>query len=117
MTSHKLARHQTGATKLASNESTKPGCQKNANKFGETNTKDKNKSVKFVSSDKQAKCLDGKPSMLSSQATTGLCKTKHKTYEICTLCMKRACQSAPRAGTSGFRAPEVLLKYPQQTTG
>ena len=29
----------------------------------------------------------------------------------------RANQSAPRAGTSGFRAPEVLLKYPQQTTG
>jgi hypothetical protein len=24
---------------------------------------------------------------------------------------------APRAGTRGFRAPEVLLKYPYQTTG
>lgn len=24
---------------------------------------------------------------------------------------------APRAGTPGYRSPEVLLKYPHQTTG
>ena len=29
----------------------------------------------------------------------------------------RSHQTAPRAGTPGFRAPEVLLKYPNQTTG
>lgn len=28
----------------------------------------------------------------------------------------RSHQTAPRAGTPGFRAPEVLLKYPHQTT-
>ena len=28
----------------------------------------------------------------------------------------RSHQVAPRAGTPGFRAPEVLLKYPHQTT-
>ena len=28
----------------------------------------------------------------------------------------RSQQTAPRAGTPGFRAPEVLLKYPHQTT-
>ena len=89
MTSHKLARHQIGAVKSTSNETTKSSCQKNANKVGEASTKDKNKGVKFLSSSKQVKNLDWKPLMLSSQATTGLCQTKHKTYEICTLCMKR----------------------------
>ena len=29
----------------------------------------------------------------------------------------RSHQNAPRAGTPGFRAPEVLLKHPNQTTG
>ena len=29
----------------------------------------------------------------------------------------RHSQNTPRAGTPGFRAPEVLLKSPQQTTG
>ena len=28
----------------------------------------------------------------------------------------RGNQVAPRAGTPGFRAPEVLIKYPKQTT-
>ena len=88
MTSHKLARHQIGAVKSSSNE-TKSSSQKNANKVGEASTKDKNRGVKFLSSSKQVKNLDRKPLMLSSQATTGLCQTKHKTYEICTLCMKR----------------------------
>lgn len=31
--------------------------------------------------------------------------------------MARKVQAAPRAGTPGFRPPEVLLKYPLQTTG
>jgi len=31
--------------------------------------------------------------------------------------MLRKAQAAPRAGTPGFRPPEVLLKYPLQTTG
>lgn len=31
------------------------------------------------------------------------------------MCISRPEQTAPRAGTPGFRAPEVLLKYPSQT--
>ncbi|XP_050453200.1 cell division cycle 7-related protein kinase-like isoform X1 [Cataglyphis hispanica] len=35
--------------------------------------------------------------------------------KVCTLCLTRPQQTAPRAGTPGFRAPEVLLKHPSQT--
>ncbi|XP_011494878.1 PREDICTED: cell division cycle 7-related protein kinase-like [Ceratosolen solmsi marchali] len=35
--------------------------------------------------------------------------------KICSLCLIRPSQAASRAGTPGFRAPEVLLKYPWQT--
>ncbi|KAJ6655822.1 hypothetical protein lerEdw1_004686 [Lerista edwardsae] len=36
---------------------------------------------------------------------------------VCTVCLSRRQQVAPRAGTPGFRAPEVLTKCPAQTTG
>lgn len=36
--------------------------------------------------------------------------------QVCSVCMLRKAQAAPRAGTPGFRPPEVLLKYPLQTT-
>ncbi|ESP04473.1 hypothetical protein LOTGIDRAFT_136165 [Lottia gigantea] len=35
---------------------------------------------------------------------------------ICSICTGRSNQAAPRAGTPGFRSPEVLMKYPDQTT-
>ncbi|XP_011268491.1 cell division cycle 7-related protein kinase isoform X1 [Camponotus floridanus] len=35
--------------------------------------------------------------------------------KVCALCLTRPQQTAPRAGTPGFRAPEVLLKHPSQT--
>lgn len=35
---------------------------------------------------------------------------------ICSICNSRSIQSAPRAGTPGFRAPEVLMKHPMQST-
>ncbi|XP_053980568.1 cell division cycle 7-related protein kinase-like isoform X1 [Hylaeus anthracinus] len=35
--------------------------------------------------------------------------------KVCSLCTSRPEQIAPRAGTPGFRAPEVLLKHPSQT--
>ncbi|CAH1643801.1 unnamed protein product [Spodoptera littoralis] len=35
---------------------------------------------------------------------------------VCDMCSGRAAPRAPRAGTQGFRPPEVLLKYPHQTT-
>ncbi|PSN34353.1 Cell division cycle 7-related protein kinase [Blattella germanica] len=36
--------------------------------------------------------------------------------KVCNVCLLRKVQAAPRAGTPGFRPPEVLLKYPLQTT-
>lgn len=36
--------------------------------------------------------------------------------QICNGCMTRRAPNAARAGTPGFRPPEVLLKYPHQTT-
>lgn len=37
--------------------------------------------------------------------------------KICTICLKEPYQVASRAGTPGFRAPEVLLKHVLQTSG
>ncbi|XP_052790147.1 cell division cycle 7-related protein kinase-like isoform X2 [Mya arenaria] len=36
--------------------------------------------------------------------------------QICSLCSSRSNQNAPRAGTPGFRSPEVLMKCPDQST-
>ena len=36
--------------------------------------------------------------------------------KVCSICLQRPKQKSPRCGTPGFRAPEVLLKYPYQTT-
>ncbi|XP_054712563.1 cell division cycle 7-related protein kinase-like [Uloborus diversus] len=35
---------------------------------------------------------------------------------VCKICLGRDQEEAPRAGTPGFRAPEVLLKHKQQST-
>ncbi|KAK2495345.1 hypothetical protein MC885_018004, partial [Smutsia gigantea] len=40
----------------------------------------------------------------------------YATDEVCSICLSRQQQVAPRAGTPGFRAPEVLTKCPYQTT-
>lgn len=37
--------------------------------------------------------------------------------KVCSVCLTKPQQMAPRAGTPGFRAPEVLLKHPSQTPG
>nr|XP_023961647.1 cell division cycle 7-related protein kinase isoform X2 [Chrysemys picta bellii] len=41
----------------------------------------------------------------------------YATDRVCSVCLSRRQQVAPRAGTPGFRAPEVLTKCPTQTTG
>ncbi|XP_053202524.1 uncharacterized protein LOC128387359 [Panonychus citri] len=51
-----------------------------------------------------------KPSSISNPCA---CYSKD---QICNNCSNRADLAAPRAGTRGFRAPEVLLKHLQQTT-
>ncbi|RXM97898.1 putative ATP-dependent DNA helicase HFM1, partial [Acipenser ruthenus] len=40
----------------------------------------------------------------------------YMTDRVCNVCLSRRQQVAPRAGTPGFRAPEVLTKCPNQTT-
>uniref|UniRef100_A0A8C2V641 Cell division cycle 7-related protein kinase n=1 Tax=Chinchilla lanigera TaxID=34839 RepID=A0A8C2V641_CHILA len=40
----------------------------------------------------------------------------YATDKVCSICLSRHQQVAPRAGTPGFRAPEVLTKCPNQTT-
>ena len=37
-------------------------------------------------------------------------------FQICSKCISRKSQKAARAGTPGFRPPEVLLKFEHQTT-
>ena len=44
------------------------------------------------------------------------CKCFSGSY-VCDECTKKPVQYAYRAGTPGFRAPEVLMKCPSQTTG
>ncbi|KAJ8406413.1 hypothetical protein AAFF_G00306440 [Aldrovandia affinis] len=48
-----------------------------------------------------------------SQALTCSC---YMTNRVCNVCLSRKQQFAPRAGTPGFRAPEVLTKFPNQGT-
>lgn len=45
-----------------------------------------------------------------------LCPTRHKVSEVCDICCAKPSQNTPRAGTPGFRAPEVLMKSPEQST-
>ncbi|XP_042896789.1 cell division cycle 7-related protein kinase isoform X1 [Parasteatoda tepidariorum] len=53
-------------------------------------------------------------------AKHGKGKTKEcncfKRPTVCKICLGRDQEEAPRGGTPGFRAPEVLLKHSQQTT-
>ena len=69
--------------------------------------------------------LPVQPSTSFSSGNRKICSTlkcyqgsicDHKASEICDICNLKPSQYCPRAGTSGFRAPEVLLKYLNQTT-
>ncbi|XP_006001140.2 cell division cycle 7-related protein kinase isoform X2 [Latimeria chalumnae] len=56
-----------------------------------------------------------------SQKSTSTCPANltcncYMTDKVCTVCLSRQQQVAPRAGTPGFRAPEVLMRCPNQTT-
>ncbi|XP_070701473.1 cell division cycle 7-related protein kinase [Pempheris klunzingeri] len=54
-----------------------------------------------------------KPQRVVQQGATCNC---YLTDRVCNICMSRKQQVAPRAGTPGFRAPEVLTKCPNQGT-
>jgi len=59
--------------------------------------------------------VEKKNSSLTTKGFSSFQNCTHSIAEICTLCMSKCNQSTPRAGTSGFRAFEVLLKCPNQT--
>ncbi|XP_011614853.1 cell division cycle 7-related protein kinase isoform X1 [Takifugu rubripes] len=54
-----------------------------------------------------------KPQRSVQQGLTCNC---YMTDRVCNICLSRKQQVAPRAGTPGFRAPEVLTKCPNQGT-
>lgn len=54
-------------------------------------------------------------SATTTMAAQGMCSC-FGLPQVCDVCMGRKNQVAPRAGTPGFRSPEVLLKCPDQTT-
>uniref|UniRef100_A0A0K2UH69 non-specific serine/threonine protein kinase n=1 Tax=Lepeophtheirus salmonis TaxID=72036 RepID=A0A0K2UH69_LEPSM len=56
---------------------------------------------------------------LSTPSTSKVVDVKCKCYgkpKVCSICLSYKPMKAPRAGTPGFRPPEVLLKYEHQTT-
>ncbi|XP_061098996.1 cell division cycle 7-related protein kinase isoform X2 [Conger conger] len=52
----------------------------------------------------------------ASDLSHGLTCNCYATDRVCNVCLARKQQVAPRAGTPGFRAPEVLTKCPSQGT-
>lgn len=75
---------------------------------------------KFVSANRHP--LPGKTPVSSQKVprgpavNLGLTCNCYLTERVCNVCMSRKQQVAPRAGTPGFRAPEVLTKCPNQGT-
>ncbi|XP_063481580.1 cell division cycle 7-related protein kinase isoform X4 [Symphalangus syndactylus] len=72
-------------------------------------TKKKAISTKVMNSGVMRKTASSCPASLTCDC--------YATDKVCSICLSRRQQVAPRAGTPGFRAPEVLTKCPNQTTG
>lgn len=71
-------------------------------------TKKKGISTKVMNSGVIKKTSGSHPAVLTCDC--------YRTDKVCSICLSRRQQVAPRAGTPGFRAPEVLTKCPNQTT-
>ncbi|XP_023383864.1 cell division cycle 7-related protein kinase isoform X3 [Pteropus vampyrus] len=71
-------------------------------------TKKKAVSTKVMTSGVMKKTTSSCPANLTCDC--------YATDKVCSICLSRRQQVAPRAGTPGFRAPEVLTKCPNQTT-
>ncbi|XP_036854009.1 cell division cycle 7-related protein kinase isoform X4 [Manis javanica] len=71
-------------------------------------TKKKTISTKVTNSGVMRKTASSCPASLTCDC--------YATDKVCSICLSRWQQVAPRAGTPGFRAPEVLTKCPNQTT-
>lgn len=61
----------------------------------------------------RSQATNQKPQRAVPQSATCGC---FQTDRVCNICLSRKQQIAPRAGTPGFRAPEVLTKCPNQGT-
>ena len=51
----------------------------------------------------------------SSQNFRRTVQCQHNDQSICTACISKPLKKTPRAGTPGYRAPEILLRYSEQT--
>ena len=63
---------------------------------------------------KKITCMFKKPRMFNKATLKHLTCT-HDATSVCSTCLSRKAKHVPRAGTPGYRAPEVLLGYRQQT--
>ena len=75
---------------------------------------EKKKSI-FSMSKSSSKNSSSKSSKSSSSKSSKR-ECAHADNEICNTCLLKPGQEASRAGTPGFRSPEMLMKHPQQTT-
>ena len=56
-----------------------------------------------------------KPSLLKPRTNIHLQTCCHDSISVCTTCMSKKIKKVERAGTPGYRAPEVLMGYHNQT--
>lgn len=71
--------------------------------------------IRVQNSQVQLGCMFPRPVGPVRRPSVAVCRCAGKP-QVCNICLTRNAQNAPRAGTAGFRPPEVLLKYPRQTT-
>ncbi|XP_055979275.1 cell division cycle 7-related protein kinase [Sorex fumeus] len=99
---HSSISHESPAVKLLKQSKTVDGLSK------KLATKKKAVSTKGMNSGVMRKTASSCPATLTCDC--------YATDKVCSICLSRRQQVAPRAGTPGFRAPEVLTKCPNQTT-
>ena len=134
----KKRRSSTGGKDVPSNPSTSKENTQRSTRAQQSKFKSPRRSLLEKSTQQKLRTAgDAKPTQSKQKqfatSTSGLgvwrdTKHSHKTavshscpcadkLSVCTVCTGRIVQHAARAGTPGFRAPEVLLKHTNQTTG
>ncbi|KAK2566029.1 Cell division cycle 7-related protein kinase [Acropora cervicornis] len=103
------------ASKVAEDSILKPRCVNTSNWEFTHQSKDFKVPSKNATSKLRRSSSEKSSGKVSFQPAQVLCPLRHGPKEVCTICMARGHQNTPRAGTPGFRSPEVLLKYPQQS--
>ncbi|XP_068740030.1 cell division cycle 7-related protein kinase-like [Montipora capricornis] len=103
------------AKKVAEDSILKPRCVNSTNWQFTHQSKDFKVPSKNATSKLRRSSNEKASTKVSFKPAQVLCPLRHGPKEVCTICMARGHQNAPRAGTPGFRSPEVLLKYPQQS--